>query len=238
MIAREKVVTIEVGDDCTEYHLHPTLLAHHSDFFSEALQKPDELASRRPIVLEGTHPAVFDTFVSWIYAAKLHDHGYHEFHAFGPNDLKIHPLDDDYVTTCLVQAYVLGHTLLAQSFKAECLRHLANRVIRVPKRTRYYAATYAFEHLDEEDVVLKLFVDVHCKYWTVRSREPDSTETQRRAMLPQAFLLRMTDKYAEKVQHGLRWFDEEVLDPCDYHGHVTREEWMSCVDATGFAKDE
>jgi hypothetical protein len=49
---REKTVTIEVGHEKTQYFVHPSILAYHSEYFKRALNGPWKEADERLIKLD------------------------------------------------------------------------------------------------------------------------------------------------------------------------------------------
>lgn len=74
-------------------------------------------------------------------------------------------LDDDYPVTARVKAYVFGDRFLAKPFKQTINRRLVSYVIGEGDIPAWlFAAIYAFQNLPADDIMLKFFIDVHCRY--------------------------------------------------------------------------
>jgi hypothetical protein len=65
------LATVIVGEEKKEFAVHEVLLTHYSDFFRAALNGKFKEAEEKRITLHDEVPAVFESFVHWLYHSSL-----------------------------------------------------------------------------------------------------------------------------------------------------------------------
>ena len=87
----------------------------------------------------------------------------------------------------------------------------------------YDGIIYGFANLPKDHPMLDFLVELQCRGF---SKDMDNeTEIERRAQLPNEFLIRVMLRYSSFKDEG---WPVSKMDPCDYHWHVSEEDRENC----------
>jgi hypothetical protein len=117
----------------------------------------------------------------------------------------------------LIKACVFGGRFLAWTFKRDIHNFYVTYKERKPPW--YENVKYAFENLDEDDILLKFMVDMQCITWHPDADGKDE-EVVHRVLLPSAFLVRVMIRNYELKKSPVAKKDVKL---CSYHSHEERK---------------
>jgi hypothetical protein len=131
-----------------------------------------------------------------------------------------------------IQTICLADRLAAMSFKKTLHNTYVNVCLGMdgygPVSSPSYASViYAFQHLPQDDLLLKLQVHEQSYHWTEGDDTDENGDRELLKELPRDFLCAVM----KKMSH-LRSKDDahKELYPCDYHLHDDEEEKTRCPD--------
>lgn len=245
-----------------KHYIHKALLEEHSEYFKKSLNGPWKEAEDKVVCLDdvdchsckyiATPPHYDDLtdvdsvsiFVGWLYTRKLpgliEEWSEDEF----PEDRS--QLENSFAQSAGPQLSMLKAAILADRMLSSKLRQaIEHRLIdyftskdrnMVPS---YEAVTYAFAHLPHTSAVLRLLIDAQCQFFREEYDTEQNGELERRAHLPNAFLIGVMIRYAklnaarlvklnDLDRHRHKKLFEQKLDRCDYHNHATEQERKEC----------
>ncbi|RYN29461.1 hypothetical protein AA0115_g5274 [Alternaria tenuissima] len=185
MAAGSNTIVVKVGSDGKEYNLHTGLLIHHSGYFRGALSGAFRETDDGVVPLPDVDTDVFDVFVDWAYQGTLRE------------DLEYirHSYKSGLATAC--RAYVLADRLLAPGLKSALIDACFDKDIH--NLDRWYPSCrrviHAYEHLAENDPLLRLYVDL----WAISNivYKMDAYDKVLMPDLPKAFLVHLLRKMNE-----------------------------------------
>jgi hypothetical protein len=88
----------------------------------------------------------------------------------------------------MVKAYIFGDRFLANAFRKAVHHQLMEQILFDPYSAWFYAAKVAFQHLPENDLLLKFLVDINCRYCSNKDywfMIEDGTEDYENKVIPQ-----------------------------------------------------
>jgi hypothetical protein len=229
--AELKWATILVGEDQKRFVVHEHLLTHHSEFFRAALIGNFKEAKDKVVRLEDIDPFIFECFVHWLYYQRFPDASKNDdeelVKAWGTEEASTT------LATSLIKLYILADQCMVPRLKRAAL-DLAYHLFHMSASGGLpddEHAKCAFNHLQSEDPLCQLLVDVNFHHDRETDDWPKIYEAEVGYNWPFEYLLafaRRTTKVVGDVRwNGKDWSDFE-LDLCDYHNHKTNEERKVC----------
>jgi hypothetical protein len=228
---KEGFVVLEVGPQKQHYHLHKALLVHHSDYFRSAMNGSWKEAEDKLISLKDVETTAVEIFIHWLYTQQI-------LNPVEVEDIQYEPTDDYPAITGYTKALVFGDRFLVPVFRQAVHNRIVDTLLRegggaLLELTFFTATKYALENLPANHRILKLFVDVHCRYWDVTVHGEFLDEEDHIALildmnLPHILLIRMVARYSSKAMEGnLDWWKTKPAG-CDYHEHSNDQERKDC----------
>ncbi|KAI2485654.1 BTB domain containing protein [Pyrenophora tritici-repentis] len=206
------LVIVEVGAEKTKYTVHRSFLTEHSEYFRKALTGSWKEAQEGVVTLEDVDCDGFNIFVDWMYTRKLPRIPVKHDDSDDSDDL-----GDSNIS--MLKALVPGDRILALNFhRAVRDAIIEDLIVNCPW---YKAIIYGFANLPKDHPVLDLMVASHCLDYTDNDDTKENGDFQRRSQLPVDFLIRVMLRYS--FMKSQDW-SKCILDPCDYHGHVSEED--------------
>ncbi|KAF2662291.1 hypothetical protein K491DRAFT_646245 [Lophiostoma macrostomum CBS 122681] len=209
MIFSQPTITVKVGEEGQEYHVHEPLLVHYSGYFRGALGSGIfKEAADRVVTLTDVKPLAFEAFMAFIYTksiSRTKDPDWHTVFSGVFPRLGEHCklIDEDTVTDaidirCIVYglacSYVFADRFLVPEL-SQTLKDLTHKELSTNFTVWYETIIYAFQTLPENDPYLELLVDGHCAEW-----QPSCDDWEDRAVidaLPSGFLYRAMKRMFE-----------------------------------------
>lgn len=220
-----KLATILVGEEQERFIVHESVLTHYSEFFRAALTGGFAEATEKTVKLEGEDAETFEFFVHWLYYQRFPDKdkcdnpGLVErfYYCDYPND------------DIAVKLYVFGDKYGIERLRWDSL-DLLFRVMELENSLLpgNSTITYAFEHLNHQDPLCRLLVDLFPVY-----DKPDP-EGFHQWYVCVPFLQAVWCRYISHCK-ALENGEENLyrLDLCNYHDHETGEERRACKKGRG-----
>jgi hypothetical protein len=233
-----EMVTVYIGPEKKPCNCHKDLICYHSEYFRTAYNGRWREAEEG-VVLADIEPEVFNLFLHWMYTQNIPSSDYDIASIAYPSfvddfanmDFTNFFTDFKDIVTCdflTLKSCIFGDRFLAPKFKEAA--HNAFVDLRGHNPPMYEHVIYAFEHLQEEDLMLALLVDTHSMYWQPVYFKAEQELQQ--AELPHSFLLRvMTRTYELKTNNGLPGAQGNGfsgIDICSYHYHDSEYEREAC----------
>ena len=165
-----------------------------------------------------TDAATVNFFVDWLYTRQLPKHlndwrGIQKLNDATPGQERLG----------MIKALAFANRIMAPGFQRAINAAIVD--CHIPIQTPYYEAViFAFANLPPNDPILTLLVELQYRGYTQDSDTHENGEIERQALLPHEFLLRVMLRLGKSV--GNRGIIP--LSACDYHGHATDEERMTC----------
>ncbi|KAF2998150.1 hypothetical protein E8E13_002140 [Curvularia kusanoi] len=226
---REETIKVEAGLNHTQYSVHPSLLAKHSEYFKRALNGPWNEAESRVIKLDDVDCETFDIFIGWLYTS-----------CFPAQNVFSLATDDDTVSqgaqNLATQLVLVKACEFGDRFQATEFMHVSESALVdcfIFSMPRYKAVIYAFKHLPQTSPVLQALVDSHCLFWDKSSDNETNGELQLRAELPYSFWMGVSLRYMQ-IQEGQR----NEMKRCDYHRHGPERRGVMCKMPRIYSFDE
>jgi len=231
------IVILEIGPQKQHYHLHKALLTHHSEYFNKALNGPWKESKEKAVTLDDVDTIAVDIFVHWLYTQQIPDNRdtLQMTRRFGSD-----PGDDDGPITGYTKALVFGDRFLVPAFRQAVHNCLVDTLLREdgPRCPTFFTATkYALENLPSNHSILELFMDIHCRYWSVSGHgeyyggewgEESGITVLLTRDLPSILLIRIIARYSWRAVDGdPDWWNLDLKD-CDYHEHLDDQERKDC----------
>jgi hypothetical protein len=162
--------------------------------------------------------APVEMFVDWLYTNKL----------LGLNSYRDKQQSSKRYSAsgelAMMAACAFAHRILASGFQKVVEREIVANFTNGPCSPSYNSISYAFKHLPPESPILKLLVDSHCRAYDETDEACNKIEPREWSRLPQDFLVGVMLRYSRIVKDPLLVH----LDACDYHDHISDDEWASC----------
>ncbi|RMZ66167.1 btb poz domain containing [Pyrenophora seminiperda CCB06] len=228
--ARESaLVVVKLGK--TTYRVHRALLTESSEYFSKAFTGPWKEAREGALTLEdvecsASNDKKVDQFVDWLYTNKLSEEVDEDGNGEEPQHFG--------ASKVALNALVLGDRILAPKFHRVVRDIIISTMMKYPPC--YSTIIYGFAKLPKDHPMLDLMVESHCRLFCTES----DAEKEIQHLLPEEFLLRIMLRYGRLksdmgpsttrircVSHFKSLFPG--WNPCDYHGHVSKEERSKCL---------
>jgi hypothetical protein len=228
---KEGFVVLEVGPQKQHYHLHKALLVHHSDYFRSAMNGSWKEAKEKVISLKDVETTAVEIFIHWLYTQQI-------LNAVEVKEMQYEPTDDDPLITGYTKALVFGDRFLVPHFRQAVHNRIVDTLLGVggnaPRNPTFFTATkYALENLPLNHNILKLLLDMHCRYWNVSGQGEDLDEEAGIAKilnmdLPYTLLIRLVARYSSRVMEINRDWRKTKLAGCDFHEHLNDQERKDC----------
>jgi hypothetical protein len=228
---KEGFVVLEVGPQKQHYHLHKALLVHHSDYFRSAMNGSWKEAEDELISLKDVETIAVEIFIHWLYTQQI-------LNTMEVEEMQHEPTDDDPAITGYTKAFVFGARFLVPRFRHAVHNRIVDTLLGengdAPRNPTFFTATkYALENLPSNHNILKLLLDMHCRYWNV-SRQGECLDKEAGITkilnmdLPYTLLIRMVAQYSSRAMETDRGWWKWNLKSCDYHGHLNNQEGKDC----------
>jgi hypothetical protein len=225
--ARGEIVTISISPDKTLYKVYKDLVCYHAEYFRTAYNGRWK-ESEEGVVLADVEIEVFNIFLHWLYTKEIPRKRYELLRVALPAANYSGPCRK-FVLYLLVKSCAFGDRFLAPKFKQDS----HNQLVNLSKSAPFYElVNYAFKNLNEDDELLRFFVDSHCYHWYPELDDAD--EQIVRAQLPNPFLVRVMIKLFELKKSSMT----QCLDKCSYHYHGSDEERRNCTYVDDADNDE
>ncbi|CAE7193345.1 hypothetical protein HRS9139_08941 [Pyrenophora teres f. teres] len=217
--ARDSALAIvKVGADKTTYTLYRSLLVEHSEYFKKALTGTWKEAREGVVILQDVECIVFEVFIDWLYTQRLPK----EIDS-SADETGCQPAGDSLLLQ--VKALIFGDRIVSPNFHQAVRDATINGLIGRGAPPYYFSIGYAFDNLPDDHPILDLIVEVQCREFSESMDTEDNGEIKGRAALPNDFLIRVMIRYSSFKENG---WPESVINPCDYHGHVSEEDREKC----------
>ncbi|KAH7389503.1 hypothetical protein DE146DRAFT_791525 [Phaeosphaeria sp. MPI-PUGE-AT-0046c] len=224
---QSEVVVVEIGTERQRYHVHKTLLVHHSEYFAKALEGPWTEAHTRVITLADIEAGVFNIFVQWLYCQQLPS---------GKNLVAWGTVSGNLISTfnyidivaITLKAYAFGDRFLIPPFRRAMNQAVQEgvRATAMHPEVMVNFITWAFENIPSDRPVLQLLVNEFCQDWTVPDSDNDTQTLDFVALrdFSSAFTFRAMLRYRELSNPlAVTWHKKGC-----YLEHASGEEKMAC----------
>jgi hypothetical protein len=122
-----------------------------------------------------------------------------------------------------MKVLVVADRIIAPIFKQAAYNKLVSDAI-VNETPAYEPVIYAFANLPTDSPILTLLVELQYREYRIGDDTSENGELERRRKLPHDFLVRVMLRFTQSREDA---YDDEDLDPCDYHEHaIDKEESM------------
>jgi hypothetical protein len=222
------MVTIEIGAEQKTYRILKVLLIHHCAYFRNALQ-PLSNGEEQKVTFDNLEPVAFDVFVAWLHTGEIPLIEDEWLSGKPKNNVMAEGVYNRRMNLKRLQTYVVADRLGCQEFLIIINNHYVdNNLSGLPWLAEI---VYGFNNIPHDRMILKMLVDAHCANAIYHSETSYDDERELHEQLPQRFLLRVLNRYAELREDAANrcWIDgEESLKPCHYHEHASAEERERC----------
>ncbi|KAL5120101.1 hypothetical protein ACEQ8H_001926 [Pleosporales sp. CAS-2024a] len=219
----DKLVTIEVGHQHVTCQLSQELLTHHSSYFRSMLSNREATGEVGKVVLSDLEPAAFKFFLYWVRNEQLPPTDQDWFKRPAGMERDVYNL---HVSMLHLKTYVVADRLGVEAMRCAVNNLYVDKNFTAPWLVE---VMYAYAHIPLHHHIPRMFVHLHVKASITRERVLPGAETQLASRLPNEFLLRVIERYAQLRDNGDRREDEEDIFKCDYHEHATDEEREACL---------
>ncbi|KAH3964080.1 hypothetical protein HBI73_034740 [Parastagonospora nodorum] len=222
----EGTITLEIGPNRVEYHVHKALLVYHSEYFQRALEGPWKETENGVFTLIDVQPTAgkytLNIFTHWLYCQTLPD---------GDDSSEWRQVaggQEEENVAGMIQAYIFADRFLVPIFR----RVINDKIIdyfdgggmydiyRIPE-----TGIEAFSNIPADRPVLQFLVDHYCEFWDgcchVEQFDPTKASP--------AFLARLVRRFSDMLveeRHG-KENENEAKVRC-YYEHADEEETTDC----------
>ena len=102
---------------------------------------------------------------------------------------------EDQLLHQMVKTFVFGDRFLAPTFRKAANNFTVDSLFLDTDPRWYNTIIYAFDNLREDNPILRVLVDMHCRF----ASSDTCAQAQQQRQLPLAFFVRCMDKYTRKT---------------------------------------
>lgn len=201
--------------------MHKNFLTQVSPYFRAALRKDFQEAQDRTIDLPHVKADTMERFIDWLYTGKFEIAEINERLEGGTNKRQQE----------LVDLYVFADAHDVPSLRMVAIDalfdHFNNRKTQLPSEKEIASM---FAQLPPSSALLKLIVDVDCRYHVMNEGKTEAEKKSASRKLPPEFLASayVRHSYAMgRIRRG-EWELRYELRVCDYHEHAEQKERDEC----------
>ena len=127
-----------------------------------------------------------------------------------------------------LKSLVLSDQILSPNFHRAVLEVTISDLMSKNSVSSYDNVIYGFAKLRTDHPILDLLVEIYCLEFYEAMDTDANGEIELRFQLPIEFLIRVMLRYSNLRLEIPSWPKNKDLNPCDYHGHKSKEERAIC----------